>query len=294
MKSLNILDIPAFRFTGFRVFAFRMLTGCALAVTFSMTACSPTQMRYDQASPIDKSKLKFSVSQQQGYDNKVFLLSQTPDIIPYWNYGVGTSTNVADTVILPFGGTHTIKYSVESAGGFVNGDSVTIQVTQNDPVYFSDPRWNMITNGETGKTWVLDMARPIGWYGLDYLKHNGSADDWNYHPDYVGNEWVMPNLNWGQMKFDLNGDFHYNVIQSDQNGANPQSCSCGFVVNLAASTIKLSGCGLLYGGPYLNNASNWSSLTIIDLSATSMTLGVVRDNPTAGGICWIGFTFKPQ
>jgi len=267
---------------------------CAAAIVLSLAACSPTQMRYDQASPIDKSKLKFSVSQQQGYDNKVFLLSQTPGVIPYWNYGVGTSTNVADTVILPFGGPHTIKYSVSSAGGFVTGDSVNIQVSQNDPVYFSDPRWNMLTNGETGKTWVLDMTQPIGWYGLDYLKHNGSADDWNWHPTYVGNEWVMNNVNWGQMTFDLNGDFHYNVTQNDGTGANPQNCSCGFVLNLAAGTIKLSACRMLFGGDYLNNCSNWSTLTILDLSATSMTLGVVRDNPTAGGLCWIGFTFVPK
>jgi len=267
---------------------------CLTAFIISLAACSPTQMRVNESAPIDKSKLKFSVSQQQGYDNKVFLLSQTPDVIPYWNYGVGTSTNVADTVILPFGGQHTIKYSVNSAGGFVAGDSVNIQVTQNDPVYFSDPRWAMLTNGEAGKTWVLDMTQPIGWYGLDYLKHNGSADDWNYHPGYVGNEWVMPNLYWGKMTFDLNGDFHYSVTQNDQTGANPQTCNCGFVVNFAAGTVKLSGCGLLYGGNYFNNASNWSSLTILDLSATSMTLGVVRDNPAAGGICWIGYTFKPQ
>src|SRR5882757_9098664 len=141
MKIFKISGIPAFRITGSRALASRTMIGCTLAVMLSMAACSPTQLRYDQAFPIDKSKLKFSVSQQQGYDNKVFLLSQTPGIIPYWNYGVGTSTNVADTVILPFLGKNIIYYSVNSAGGYVTGDSAIVNVTANDSAYFADSAW---------------------------------------------------------------------------------------------------------------------------------------------------------
>lgn len=279
---------------------YKLTTPATLASAFAavallfLAACTPSVERVAQVAPIAQSQLKFSVTQQQGYDNKVFLLSETPDVIPYWNFGVGTSTKVADTVDLPFAGTHTIKYSVSSAGGFVTGDSVNIQVSQNDPVYFADSIWNILTNGVAGKTWVLDMTQPIGWYGPDWLKNNGSSDDWDYHPTYIGNTWVMPDVNYGQMTFDLNGDFNYSVTQNDITGANPQTCKCGFSINLAAGVINLSGCKMLYGGNYLSNASNWSSLTIISMSATSMTLGVWRDNPAAGGLCWIGYTFIPK
>ena len=266
----------------------------AAAVVLSLAACMPTVEKYNQAAPIPQSQLKFSVTQQQGYDNNAFLLSETPDIIPYWNWGAGSSTKVADTVDFPFAGPHVIRYSVNSAGGYVGTDSVTINVSQNDPVAFADPRWQMLTNGQTGKTWVLDMTQPIGWYGLDYLKNNGSANDWSWHPTYLGNEWVMDSVYYGQMTFALNGNFNYSVTQTDYTGANPQNCNSTFSVNLAAGTIQLNGCDMLFGGNYLNNCSNWSTLTIISLSATSMTLGVVRDNPAAGGICWIGYTFIPK
>ncbi len=269
----------------------KILYGAALALLAA--ACSPSEKRVDLPSPLSASQFKFSVSQEQGYDNHVYLMSETPDVIPYWNYGVGTSTKVADTVDIPFLGTHTIYYSAETAGGFVKGDSVQIQVSQNDTAYFSDPHWAALANGAAGKTWVMDMTQPVGWYGLDYLKHNGSADDWSYHPTYVGNEWVLPNQDWGQMTFDLDGDYHYTVAQKDANG-NVSTCKCGFVYDINGGTIKLSGCALLYGGDYYSQVSNWGAVTVIDFSATSITLGVIRDNPSAGGLCWIGFTYIPE
>ena len=153
----------------------------------------------------------------------------------------------------------------------------------------------MLTNGAAGKKWVLDMTQPIGWYGLDYLKNNGSAADWSWHPTYAGNEWTMDSVYWGSMNFNLDGNFNYSVSQNDNTGANPQNCGCTFSANLANNSIALNGCGLLFGGGsnYSTEVSNWSAVTIIALSDSSMTLGVVRDETGAANICWIGFTFKP-
>lgn len=262
------------------------------AACLMLAACTPTQMRLDEPGLLDKSKLKYSVTQQQGHDNIVYLNSQTTGAIPYWSYDGGSSTRALDTLVFPFSGQYVIKYSVSSAGGFVEGDSTTITVTNTDLSTITDPSWEYLTNGQAGKTWVLDMSKPIGWYGFDYPKHNGSADDWNWHPDYAGNEWVMPDRDYGSMTFDLDNAKNYKLTSIDA-GGNVSICNAKFNLDLVNGKLSLTGCGMLFGGDYFSQVGNWNSLTILDLTETSMTLAVVRDHPNPGdGPCFIGFTFK--
>lgn len=261
-----------------------------LAATTYMIACSPSEKRYDLPAVPNASALKFSVTQQQGHDNTVYLKSLTPGVIPYWDYVDGTSTLANDTVVLPFSGEYIIKYAASAPGGFVQGDSVKIKVTNTDLASITDPQWGYLTGGQAGKTWVLDMQAPIGWYGLEYGK--GSGDDWSWHPDYAGNEWVMPNKDYGAMTFDLNNAKNYKRVMYDANN-NAVTCTGKFDLDVANMKIKLIGCELLYGGDYYKNASNWREPKILAMSANSMVLGVIRDKPNPGdGICYIGFKFK--
>lgn len=263
-----------------------------ILVAGCIASCSPSEKRYDMPAVMDKSQLKFSVTQQQGHDNIVYLKSLTPGVIPYWSYDGGSSTLAADTVVFPFSGEYYIHYDVSSAGGYVTGDSVKITVTTTDLSTITDPTWKYLTNGSAGKTWVLDMRRPIGWYGFDYLKKNGSSDDWSWHPDYAGNEWVMPNRDYGQMTFDLNNAKNYQRILKDANGVGTATKST-FNLDLSNAKLKLNGAEILYGGDYYKNVSNWSEATILEISDTSLTLGVIRDKPNPGdGVCWIGFTYR--
>lgn len=255
-------------------------------------ACSPSEDKASLPRPLASDALQFSVTQQQGKDNLVYLQSQTPGVIPYWDFGSGTSTLANDTIIFPFSGDYVIHYDASTPGGFVKGDSVTIHVTNTDLSSLTDPSWANLTGGQLGKTWVLDMARPVGWYGYDYLKHNGSADDWSWHPDYAGNEWVMPNRDYGEMTFDLNNGKNYHRTLIDAQG-NAENCNGKFDFNVAGHTIKLLGCQMLFGGDFYSQASNWSTVTVLELTDSSMTLAVNRDHPNPpDGPCWIGFTFK--
>jgi len=263
-----------------------------LSLMALMTSCAPSIDKAELPQPLKADVLKFNVTQEKGNDNVVYLESQTPGVIPYWDFGSGTSTMADDTVIFPFSGDYVIRYAVSTAGGFVPGDSVTIHVTTTDLSYLTDPSWAYLTNGQSGKTWVLDMARPIGWYGYDYLKHNGSADDWSWQPDYAGNEWVMADRDYGEMTFDLNNGKNYHRKYIDDNG-NTENCTGKFDFDIASHTIKLTGCELLYGGDYHSQVTNWSKITVLALSDSSMTLAVSRDHPNPGdGPCWIGFTYK--
>ena len=264
----------------------------AVTLVLLVASCSPSQDKANLPEPLSRDALKFSVTQKSGEDNVVYLQSQTNGVIPYWDFGSGTSIQVNDTVIFPFSGDYVIHYDASTGGGFVEGDSVTVHVTTTNLSYLTDPSWAYLTGGQNGKTWVLDMARPIGWYGYDYLKNNGSADDWSWHPDYAGNEWVMPDRYYGEMTFDLNNGKNYHRTYIDDQGTT-ENCSGKFDFNIASHTIKLIGCELLYGGDYHGQVTNWSNVTVLALSDTSMTLAVSRDHPNPGdGPCWIGFTYK--
>lgn len=261
-----------------------------VAIIIYIAGCSPKEKRESLPAALSKDDLKFSVTQQPNKDNVVYLKSFTTNAIPYWNYESGSSTLVYDTVTFPFSGDYVIKYGASSGGGFVWGDSVKIKVTKTDLSTITDPQWAWLTNGQTGKTWVLDMASPIGWYGLDYGK--GSGDDWSWAPDYASNTWVMPNQDYGSMTFDLNNGKNYKRILLDASG-NATTCTGKFDLDIKNNTLKLIGCELLFGGDYYKNSSNWSTLKIIKMSETSMILAVLRDKPNPGdGVCYIGFQFK--
>lgn len=256
-----------------------------------LVGCNPSEKEVSLPPALNSKALSYKVTQNPDKDNEVYLESQTSQAIPFWDYGSGTSTRKLDTVIFPFSGDYTIRYSVSSAGGFVPGDTTIIHVSNTDLSYLTDPSWGYIA-GTNGKTWVLDMTKPIGWYGPDYPKHNGSADDWSWHPDYAGNEWVMPNRDYGNMHFDLNNGKNYSVTMVDATG-HATIKTGSFDISTSTGIMKLYGAELLYGGDYHSQASNWQSICLLDLSETSITLGVWRDQPNPGdGPCWIGFTFK--
>lgn len=265
----------------------------SVAVIALIASCSsPVESRESLPQPVKKSQIKYEVTQKQGKDNIVYLKSNTQGVIPYWDWGSGTSTSTQDTVIFPFSGDYMIHYNVSSGGGFVKGDSTKIHVSKTDLSYLNNPEWGQLTGGQQGKTWELDMAKPIGWYGFDYLKGNGSADDWSWHPDYQSNQWVMPDRYYGSMTFDLNNGKN---VEVDSVGVNGQTVTCkgSFNMDLDNHSLNFNNCDLLFGGSsYYVQVPDWRSTTILDLTDSTMTLGVKRHYPDAGGDCWIGFTYK--
>jgi hypothetical protein len=152
----------------------------------------------------------------------------------------------------------------------------------------------MLTNGVTGKNWVLDMIDPVGWAGLDYPAASG--DNWNWFPDYASNSWVMPNKNWGEMHFDLNGGYNTSVTQTALASAQQTTKSGTYNFDIANNKLTFNGgVEMLYGGDYYGDVSNWYSVKVVELSATSLRLAVIRDKSRTGeGVCLIVFHYKPK
>lgn len=170
-----------------------------LVVSLLSVSCEPDSHSLEK--PLDESQLDFEVSQNPTYDNQIYLKSNTAKATAYWDYGIGISNKLMDTIIIPFAGTYKIEYSAFSQGGYTT-KSANVTVSENDPVYFSDPKWELLTNQSQGKTW-----RVVGVYLGPQSDYNGI---W-WQPDISGNAYYHDTVT-----FDLNQGFNYAI--DDQSG----------------------------------------------------------------------------
>jgi len=266
-------------------------------------SCEPVEDRENlDAITLTPENVKFSVTQSPSNENEILINSEDPTVIPYWKYvdatgnELGHSNKASDKIIFPFPGTYTFYFTAYTRGGSVEAStSKKVTVTTTDlSTITTDPKWGMLTNGSDGKTWVLDMVDPVGWSGLDYPTKGG--DSWNWFPDYASNSWVMPNKNWGELHFNLDGGYNVKVTQTAQ-ATTAQTTKAGtFSFDIAKNRLNLNnGVELLYGGDYYGDVSNWSDVKVIELTATSLRLGVKRDQDRDGeGIALIVFHYKPK
>ncbi len=275
----------------------------AFIATGTLVSCEPKEDRDSlPAVTLTPDGINISISPDAVNPNKINLQDNTEDVIPYWAYtdaegrALGNSNLASTTITLPFAGTYFVNYTAFTRGGRVDAAPATVVINQNDDSYFSAPEWDMLTNGAEGKTWVLDMASPIGWAGLDFPYNPDGADYWNWFPDYAGNEWVMPNKNWGEMRFDLNGGYNTTVTQTAL-ATNDQTTKTGtYSYDIAGHTLMFNGgAELLHGGDYYPDASNWTKANVVEISDTSLRLSVLRDQSRTGEAkCQIVFHFKPK
>jgi hypothetical protein len=275
----------------------------AITIGSVLFSCEPVEDRDSLPAITQKaSDLKFTITQNATNKNVVILKNQDPNVIPYWKYTdasgneLGHSNKGDDQVTFPFAGKYTVYFTAYTRGGSVEAAPVVVDVTENDESYFSDPKWSMLTNGVDGKTWVLDFIDPVGWSGLDYPNNPTGLDYWNWFPDYASNSWVMPTKNWGEMHFDLNGGYNTKVTQTALTSTQQTTKTGTYGFDIANNKVTFNGgVEMLYGGDYYGDVSNWFSVKVVELSATSLRLGVIRDKSRTGeGVCLIVFHYKPK
>jgi hypothetical protein len=232
--------------------------------------------------------------------NLVTMTNATEDVIPYWTYTDATGNELGHSnenqtqATFPFAGKYTVYFTAFTRGGRVDAAPVVVDIKENDENYFNAPEWALLTNGVAGKTWVLDMVSPVGWAGLDYPAASG--DNWNWFPDYAGNEWVMADKDWGKMSFDLNGGYNTSVTQTALTTDDQTTKTGTYSYDIANSSISFNGgVEVLYGGDYHPDVSNWTKVKVVELTETSLRLAVIRDQSRTGeGKCLIVFHYRPQ
>jgi hypothetical protein len=225
-----------------------------LALATGFTACTKEDEESMSAPAIKTSDLKFSVTQETGHDNIVYLNSSTAgSFIPLWQYAGDFSKKTNDTVMIPFGGTYWVRYSVYTNGGPV-ADSSQITVSQNDPEYFNSRYWKLLTDTGKGVTWVWAVDVPT-----KYCYGNGPGDAttpqwWTNGASYLDQQGVLND----EFTFDLEGAKNFTF---NHNGTVTKA---KFDVDTTAGTVKITGSDLPLGTK--------ATYTIVLLDENQLTL----------------------
>lgn len=253
---------------------------------------------------LDASELDYSVVQDYTIDeggNTVILTNYTPQTIPVWDYGSGTSRRAVDTIRFAFAGTYTINFSAITEGGVVEGQPVTITVTENNFNYVSDPIWEMLTGGVGNtKTWLLDVDAdgvskywngPMFFFGADigYLEEGGDWGDgvhttgcygedcWTWDPDLPSIQgWGFSGpADFGEMTFGLVDGATLEVNHLTLPSYGQQSGN--FYVNTTDKTLSTTNATILHDAIYETCVLDWNNAKILSITEDAMQIGIYRD-----------------
>lgn len=266
----------------------------------SLVSCEATVDDESLPAAIDASKINISVTADA--TNLVTMANNTPGTIAYWVYKdsegnlMGTSNLKEAKVMFPFKGTYDVFFTAFSKGGTAEAAPVSITLPNTNAAYFTAPEWELLSHKIAGKTWVVDMSGPIGWAGLDYTYNPAGSDAWSWLPTYAEASWAMPDKNWGEMTFDLDGAYNVSVTQTALADDSQVTKKGTFTYDIAKHKMIFNGgVEMLYGGDYYPDASDWTTMNVVELTENSMRMSVIRDQSRTGeGKCQIVFHFRPK
>ncbi|WP_163711231.1 hypothetical protein [Mangrovibacterium lignilyticum] len=188
-----------------------------VAAMLLFVACDPIEERHDAGEVLTEAEL-MSYMDVTITGNVATCTNTAPGVVSFWktDFGQQSNNNAVDFYI-PLQNTYTATLTAYCAGGPVTVSKEFV-IEQNDPEYFSDPFWNLLTNDVAGKSWVWATDIPGGkiwgnggylasvkpeWWALgvaDILSQGGTATD--------------------EIIFDLNGGLNFQVINSVDEGEN--------------------------------------------------------------------------
>jgi hypothetical protein len=263
----------------------------------SFFSCEPVEDRDSLPGiSLTPETLKFSIVQNAQKKNEVKLTNLDSSVIPYWSCSDSEgelahyNTN-EQTVFFPFAGNYTVNFTAFTRGGAVYANPVNIKVDQNDSSYFSDPKWNLLTNGVAGKTWVINFVTesPFAFVGAGYTNTTVQGD-WAWFPGSVNDvSWSGIEVkDWGEVKFDLNGGYNVSVTQTSlTNGSNEKTTTKGtytFQRTADFTNDRLmfnGGIQMLHANAYYNETMSgfsFSNVRLLELTATSLRYAIIRND----------------
>lgn len=263
-----------------------------LAIAMLVSSCSPETYSLDGL--MDKSDIHFEVTQDLVANpggNVVKLKNLTPGVIPYWSYtdskgnSLGHSNLNETNISLPFAGTYNITLTALGQGGSVSSTK-TVTVAENDTSLFSDPRWNLLTNGVEGKTWILYMAAPLEFIGKPTSYQNIAVSGHGWWPSLADISWAgLEDKDWGEVTFDLNGGYNVSVKQTNSTlGNTTQQTKTGtfnFGLTTGSTNDRLGfngGTEMLHPSvpSYFNPGFSFTNVQIVELTETTLAFIAIR------------------
>lgn len=250
--------------------------------------------------------IAFKIEHDASNPNIVYLTSLMDNkYTPLWDHPQGRSQEKKVTLKIPFAGTYTVKFGVQTRGGIVYGEPVTFKVDQMYAEFISDEMWTMLAGGAgKEKKWYLDLdaqgvsrhfTGPMYFYGTGdwWGTVNGTgaplnSDSWSWLPDWKGNSWIMPAGDYGVMTFDLKGGANVTVEHKMLNKTQTGS----FLIDTENKTMRMVDAAPLHGQPQDGVVVDWGNIRIMSLTENTLQLGVLRDPVLSGeGAALLVFNF---
>lgn len=254
-----------------------------LGVVLFFSACTPENIEMGNA--LDKSTLKYSITQDAKDPNMIILKSLTSGLTPQWITPYGRSTRVQDTVKIAFPGKYAFIYGVESAGGLVQADTVYINLSSTNLSYVNDPLWTNLCGGVgKSKIWVPDNGK----YGF-------AAGFMSYADPSVTQEFDNFVINWdpgnssvnitsddlsSSMTFDLIGGPHLKVSKPNESGA-PTSGT--YYLNVGTHSLTTTDVTVIRPAGRIAEVTNWSTnIKVLKLTENQLRLAFMRTDASQG------------
>lgn len=194
---------------------FYKLYASLMMVAFLFAACSPdsNELEAPDVTADDLVEgIAYTITHDGSNPNIVYLESKIGSkYTPVWEHPQGRSQEQKITLKIPFDGTYTVKFGVETRGGVVYGEPVTFTVEDFCADFVTGEMWDFLAGGAGhAKTWVPDNGNygmKQGFYScfdpsatyLDMVTDNGT----NWYPkDKVW--WEPGNGDVGITEDDLN------------------------------------------------------------------------------------------
>lgn len=178
-----------------------------LGLMFLSVSCEPIEKRDDLKSVLSESELQLEVYSTTEGGNQIVLSNTTPQVGSYWDYIIDISTRQRDTVLIPFLGKQTIKFSGFCTGGVVSTTRTVNITTIDHPI---DKEWTDIAGTDiVGKTWVWDYDEEsdVIWGQGEYL-FDREPTWWEVSAEEAA-ESMFPEEFTQEMTFDLNGKANF-------------------------------------------------------------------------------------
>lgn len=148
-------------------------------------ACDPVENRLPMGDPITAEQLNLSVTpiKVNGKNSNKIVMENHSPVMSSWNYGVGVSQKMTDTVLLVITGDNDIIFTGLNPDGSTINKTLTVNIEE---LTFPVPKeWGYLC-GDGEKEWVWAQTAPWGnggylasykpeWWVLDLAGINGQA-----------------------------------------------------------------------------------------------------------------------
>lgn len=261
-----------------------------VSVLLIFSACSPD--KYDlggKGLTVDDlvEGLAYTITHDSENPNIVYLESKLGhNYTALWEHPQGRSQEHKVTLKIPFEGTYTVTFGVETRGGVIYGEPTTFTVKDFCAEFVTDELWTMLTGGVgESKTWIYDNGS-YGFLGgaLSYgdpaananFEWNSFTENWTPGMDHFSDA----NLLESAMTFDLIGAANYSYY----NGTDSITEKGLFRVNTAEHTLSFTNADLMHPSSWAEHKGDWrQDFKIIELDEHHLRLGYKRLSGSWGG-----------